>query len=150
MPALQSSYRGNEQAVGRSPRISIVSSDRVGKETNQVNRQLTSVTRLAATALLVGIAVMACGKPNDAAGGQPAVSTPAAQQSHADQAAATLAPTPISALTDSAAAATSPASAATAADAAAGDPLDAQLSNLDNLFNGVNGSLSGSDASGGE
>jgi hypothetical protein len=150
MPALQSSYRDTERIVGGRPRISIVSSDRVGKETNQVNRQLTSVTRLAATALLVGLVAVACGQPGDATTGQPAVSTPAAQQSQADQAAATLAPTPISALTDSAAAATSPASAATAAGAAAGDPLDAQLSNLDSLLNGINGSLSGSDTSGGE
>ena len=150
MPALQSSYRGTEQVVDHGPRISIVSSDRVGKETNHVNRQPTSVTRLAATALLVGVAVMACGQPNDATGGRPAGPTPTVQQSQADQAAATPAPTPISALTDSAAAATSPASAATAAGAAAGDPLDAQLSNLNILLNGVNGSLSGSDASGGE
>jgi hypothetical protein len=137
-----------------------------------VNRQLSSGTRLAATALLVGFAVAACGKPNDAAAGRPAGSTPAAQQSQADQAAATLAPTPSSLATDSApsaaatdsataaaspapaataaAAAVPPAPAATAAEAATADPLDAQLSNLDSLLNGVNGSLSGSDASGGE
>ncbi len=115
-----------------------------------MNRRLTSVTRLAATALLVGIAVMACGKPNDAAGGRPAGPTPTVQQSQADPAAATLAPTPISTATYSDAAAASPASAATAAGAGAGDPLDAQLSNLDNLLNGINESLSGSDTSGGE
>jgi hypothetical protein len=138
MPALQSSYRGTEQVVDHGPRISIVNSDRVGKEINHVNRQLSSVTRLAAVALLFGIAVVACGKPNDAAGGQPAGPTPTVQQSQADQAPATLAPTPTSAPTDSAAA------------AATADPLDAQLSNLDTLLNGVNGSLSGSDASGGE
>ena len=138
MPALQSSYRGTEQVVDHGPRISIVSSDRVGKETNHVNRQLSSVTRLAAVALLFGIAVVACGKPNDAAGGQPAGPTPTVQQPQADQAPATLAPTPTSAPTDSASA------------AATADPLDAQLSNLDTLLNGVNGSLSGSDASGGE
>jgi hypothetical protein len=107
-----------------------------------VNRRLTSVTRLAATALLVGIAVMACGKPNDATGGRPAGPTPTVQQSQADPAAATLAPTPIGAATDS--------PAATAAGAGASDPLDAQLSNLDNLLDGINGSLSGSDTSGGE
>jgi hypothetical protein len=138
--------------VGGSPRLSIVSSDRVGKETNHVNRRLTSVTRLAATALLVGIAVMACGKPNDAAGGRPAGPTPTVQQSQADPAAATLAPTPISAATESAAPSDAPTNspAATAAGAGASDPLDAQLSNLDNLLDGINGSLSGSDTSGGE
>lgn len=119
-----------------------------------MNRQLSSATRLAAIALLVGIAVVACGRPNGAADNQPASSRPATQQSQADTVAATLAPTPTdaptdsaapgSATTDSAAAAASPAPAATA------DPLDTQLSNLDSLLNGVNGSLSGSDASGGE
>lgn len=113
-----------------------------------MNRQLTSVTRFAATALLVGIAAMACGKPNSAAGDRPAGPTPTLQQSQVDQAAATLVPTPIDATTYSAAA--SPDAAATAADAAAGDPLDAQLSNLDNLLNGVKSSLSGSDTSGSE
>ena len=125
-----------------------------------MNRLPTSVGRLAAMALLVGIAVMACGEPNDAAGGRPAGSTPTAQQNPADQAAATLAPTPMDAATESAApsdaptispaSAASSAAATTAPGAAAGDPLDAQLSNLDNLLNGINGSLSGSDTSGGE
>ena len=117
-----------------------------------MNRQLTSVTRFAATALLVGIAAMACGKPNDAAGGRPAGPTPTVQQSQADPAAATLAPTPISAATDSPAptGAATDSPAATAAGAGASDPLDAQLSNLDNLLDGINGSLSGSDTSGGE
>jgi hypothetical protein len=102
-------------------------------------------------ALLVGIAVMACGKPNDAAGGQPAGSTPTAQQNPADHAAATLAPTPMDAATDSSAPSDAPTnSPAPAAGAGAVDPLDAQLSNLDNLLNGINGSLSGSDTSGGE
>jgi len=115
-----------------------------------VNRQPTSVTRLAATALLVGVAVMACGKPNDATGGRPAGPTPTVQQSQADQAAATPAPTSTSVATYSAAATVAPVSEATTAGAAAGDPLDAQLSNLDSLLNGINGSLSGSDTSGGE
>ncbi len=109
-----------------------------------MNRQLSSATRLAAIALLVGIAVVACGRPNGAADNQPASSTPAAQPSQADPVAATITPTPISASTDSAAAAGSPASAAPE------DSLNAQLSNVDTLINGVNGSLSGSDASGGE
>ena len=109
-----------------------------------MNRQLSSATRLAVIALLLGIAVVACGRPNGATNNQPTSSTPAAQQSQADPAAATLAPTPTYAPTDSTAAAASPAAAATA------DPLDSQLSNLDSLVNDVNGSLSGSDASGGE
>jgi hypothetical protein len=146
--------------MGGRPRLAIVSSDRVGKETNHVNRQLSSGTRLAATALLVGIAVMACGKPSDSTTGQPAGPTPTVQQSQAGQAAATLAPSPMDATTESAAPSEAPtnsaapaassAAATTVAGATAGDPLDAQFSNLDNLLNGVNGSLSGSETSGGE
>ena len=119
-----------------------------------MNRQLSSATRLAAIVLLVGIAVVACGRPNGAADNQPASPTPAAQQSQADPVAATLAPTPTDAPTDSAApgdaATDSAAQAASPAAAATADPLDTQLSNLDSLLNGVNGSLSGSDTSGGE
>lgn len=118
-----------------------------------MNHQLSYATRLAAIVLLVGIAVVACGRPNGAADNQSASSTPAAQQSQADQAATNSAApgdattdsaAPGDAATDSAAQAASPAAAATA------DPLDTQLSNLDSLLNGVNGSLSGSDTSGGE
>ncbi|HEX7497079.1 MAG TPA: hypothetical protein VF344_01245 [Candidatus Limnocylindrales bacterium] len=119
-----------------------------------MNSQLSSVTRLAATALLVGLAVVACGRPNDAGGNQTADSTPVVQQSQADQAAASLVPTPMDAATDAPAPADAPTdSAAAAAPSAAtgtADPLDTQISNLENLLNGVNGSLSGSDTSGGE
>jgi hypothetical protein len=108
-----------------------------------VNHQLSYATRLAAIVLLVGIAVVACGRPNGAADNQSASSTPAAQQSQADPV-ETDSAAPGDAATDSAAQAASPAAAATA------DPLDTQLSNLDSLLNGVNGSLSGSDTSGGE
>lgn len=108
-----------------------------------MNHQLSSATRLAAIVLLVGIAVVACGRPNGAADNQPASPTPAAQQSQADPV-GTDSAAPGDAATDSAAQAASPAAAATA------DPLDTQLSNLDSLLNGVNGSLSGSDTSGGE
>jgi hypothetical protein len=130
-----------------------VNSDRVGKETNHVNRHLSSAGRLAATALLVGVAVVACGRPNGAAQTQP-TAAPTAQQSVADQPAATVQPTAADAATDTptpTAGATDPTGASSApAAVTTADPLDAQLSNLDNLLNGVNGSLSGSDASGGE
>lgn len=115
-----------------------------------MNRQFRRVTRLAATTLLVGVAVLACSKPTGTGSSQPAGSTLTALQSQTDQAAATLVLAPSDAATGSAAAAASPSAATTAAGAAAGDPLDTQLSNLDDLLNGVNGSLSGSDASAGE
>lgn len=116
--------------------------------------QLSSVTRFAATALLVGLAVVACGRPNEAGGNQTPDSTPVAQQSQADQATPTLAPTPTDAATSvpapSDAATDSAAAAAPSAAAGTADQLDTQISNLENLLNGVNGSLSGSDTSGGE
>jgi hypothetical protein len=118
-----------------------------------VNRQLNSVTRLAATALLLGTVGLACARPNDATGGQPAGPTSTTQQSPADQPTATLAPAPQDTATDAAAptvAATDSPAAVGTSGAAAADPLDSQFSNLDNLLNGVNGSLSGSDTSGGE
>jgi type IV secretory pathway VirB10-like protein len=126
----------------------------VGKETNHVRHQLSSVSRLAATALLVGVAVLACGRPNGATGNPAAASTPAAQHTQADQTVPTIAPTPIdeatAAPTPSDAAASSVAPAASSGAAVTPDPLDTQISNLDSLLNGVNGSLSGSDNSGGE
>jgi hypothetical protein len=97
--------------------------------------------------LLVGIAVVACGRPNGTAEDQPASSTPTAQQSQADQG-ATDSAAPSSATTDSAA--RDDAATNSAAPAATADPLDTQLSNIDSLLNGVNGSLSGNDTSGGE
>ena len=152
--ALQSPYRGRQQVVGGGVRLSLVSSDRVGKETNHVKYQLSSVTKLAAAALLVSLSVVACGRPNDAGGNTAADSTPVAQQSQADPGAATLAPTPIDAATSAPAPSGAPTDSAAAAapSGAAGtaDPLDTQISNLENLLNGVNGSLSGSDTSGGE
>jgi len=140
--------------VGGGVRLSLVSSDRVGKETNHVKYQLSSVTKLAAAALLVSLSVVACGRPSDAGGNQAADSTPVAQQSQADPGAATLAPTPNDAATSvpapSGAPTDSAAAAAPSGAARAADPLDTQISNLENLLNGVNGSLSGSDTSGGE
>lgn len=35
IPGLQWAYRGTEQVAGRGPRLSFVSSDRVGKETTR-------------------------------------------------------------------------------------------------------------------
>ena len=122
------------------------------REINQVHRQASSVTRLAAVALLVGIAVIGCAKHDGAA--TPAGSTPAAVSSQVDQ----TTPAPVQVVSDSAtptdSAVPSPSSDAgtSAAPAATPDPLVNEINSLNNLINGVNGSLSGGDAgtSGGE
>ena len=121
-----------------------------------MNRQVISITRLAATALLVGIAVVGCAKQGSGAG-QPTGSTPAALASQVAPTAPTLAPTPVGVATDPAA--TRPgrdrrtaAPVGTTTPNATADPLDGSFSDLGNLLNGINSSLSGADAgaSGGE
>jgi hypothetical protein len=124
------------------------------KETSHVNRQVISITRLAATALLVGIAVVGCAKQGSGAG-QPTGSTPAALASQVAPVASTLAPTPVGVATESPAA-TDTAATDTAAPVGTttpngtADPLDGSFSDLGNLLNGINSSLSGAGASGGE
>jgi len=125
----------------------------VGKETNHVKHQLSSIGRLAATALLVGVAVVACGRSNGATEAQTAATAPAVQQTQAGQTTPTIAPTPIDEATSAPTQGDTTSSVAPAASSGAAvtpDPLDTQISNLDSLLNGVNGSLSGSDNSGGE
>ena len=123
--------------------------DEHGREINQVHRQASSVTRLAAVALLVGIAVIGCAKHDGAA--TPAGSTPLVQASQVDQ--TTPAPTPAASDT---AAPTDSASPSPSSDAGAPattpDPLVNEINTLNNLINGINSSLSGGDAgtSGGE
>src|ERR1035437_1094299 len=126
---LQSPYERPERFGSGRPSICIDNSHRVGKGDRQVHRQVSSVPRLAAAALLVGLAVVGCARHGGSGTAQPADQSTvpaAAQPSEVAQSAPTLAPTP--------------------APTATPDPLDGQLSNLDNLLNGINGSLSGSDA----
>jgi hypothetical protein len=122
------------------------------RETTQVDRHSSSVTRLAAVALLVGVAVVGCARHNGAE--TTAAPTPAAQSSQVVQIASTPEPTAtdIPALTDSASPGDSADPNATAAAPATPDPLDSELSNLNTLINGVNSSVSSGDAgtSGGE
>jgi hypothetical protein len=127
------------------------------KETTHVNRQVISITRLAVTALLVGIAVVGCAKQGSGAG-HPTGSMPTAPASQVAPTAPTLAPTPVGVATESPAATASPPATDTAAPVgttspnATTDPLDGSFSDLGNLLNGINSSLSGADAgaSGGE
>jgi hypothetical protein len=139
---------------GRPASIPTVTSDRAGKETNQVNRQVKSVAVFMAAALLFGAAVTGCARPGGATTA-PASSAAATQAAQTDPIAnATPIPTPVATAvvptpTGAAdAAATAPANAA----APTTDPLDGTFSSLDQLLSGVNGALPGSDAgiSGGE
>jgi hypothetical protein len=117
-----------------------------------VNRPIGSVARLAATALLVGIAAVGCAR-HDGSGTAQASSPPAAQPSGAVATAPANAPTPVATVADSpvasgsAATSQSPAPVPTGAPAATPDPLDSQLTDINNLLDGVNGWLSGADAS---
>ena len=115
-----------------------------------MNREVNSIVRLAAVALLVGVAAIGCAGQRGAGASQPA-QTPATQQSQAAAATPTLTPTPAAQTTSPTPAQTvSPTPTATAratsSSAATPDPLDGQLSNIQNLLNGMNSSLSGSDA----
>lgn len=154
-PTLQSPYLRPEHLEGVRASISGAAPDERDRheETNRVKRPTGPIARLAATALLVGIAAVGCAGHDGPghAGSIPAQPSPAV-------AAPANASTPIVTVTDTpatsgpAAAGQSPASGLTNAPAATPDPLDGQLSDINNLINGVNGSLSGADAgtSGGE
>lgn len=124
-----------------------------------MNRQASTVTVLAAAAMLFGAAVVGCARHEGGATTAPAASIQAAQATQAEATA-----TPAATIVDATPGATDSAPSPQPTDAAVPtapsgvtaaatpDPLDGQLANIDQLINGVNGSLSGSDAgtSGGE
>lgn len=134
-----------------------------------MDRQVSSVARLATAALIVGMVVTACaghGGAQATAGSTPA---PATQAGQVDQAAAAASSpsaaaaagsaTPASSViagqssgAASSGAASSGSATTSGAPKATPDPLTGQISNLNNILNGINSSLSGSDAgtSGGE
>jgi hypothetical protein len=107
----------------------------------QLNRQVSLTTRLAATALLVGVAVIGCGHGN---AGSTQTATPAAQSSQIDQAGPSVSPDASASASDSAvpSAAINP--------AATPDPLDSPLNSVNQLLNGINSSLQDSGSGGGE
>jgi pyruvate/2-oxoglutarate dehydrogenase complex dihydrolipoamide acyltransferase (E2) component len=119
-----------------------------------VNRPARYVIKLGATALLVGAVAVGCaGHDRGAANGHTS-SSPAATAAQTDAAEA-LPPAPVTTVAeatpapaDSPAPGDSTASTGPAnAPGATADPLDTNLSDLDQLLNGVNSALSGSDAS---
>ena len=115
---------------------------------HQVDFQPRCIARVVAVTLLVGLATAGCARSSGSGVGNPAASTPAAQSSQAN--ASTSTGTATAGPTQTANPTT--AAVATKAAAATTDPLDDQLSNIDNLLNGVDSSISGgaTGASGGE
>ncbi len=103
-----------------------------------------SVTKLATAALLFGAVAIGCAGHNG--GAAQSTGTPAVQQSQVAGTAPTLEPITSDAPSDSpeSSAATDP--GATAAPGSTTDPIDTELSQIENQLNGVNGSLSGADA----
>lgn len=135
------------------------------QETTQVDRQLSSFTRLATVALLVGVAAIGCGNRGGATPAASTGSTPVPQATIVDQPPTTLTPTPTDSATDAASA--GPSGSAGPSDSAAPsrsigpsaansepttDPVTTDITNLNNIINGIGGSVSGGDAgtSGGE
>jgi hypothetical protein len=114
------------------------------KETSQVHRQVSSLPRLATMVLLVGIVAGGCAKQAGTVPVQAAGSTPAAQSSPVVAVAPTLVST--DAPSDSAAPSQTAGASAPAAPNATPDPLDSPFSELNNLLNGIDSSLSGADA----
>lgn len=114
-------------------------------------RQVRSAARLAAALLLVGLAATACGRPGAEASGQPAgrasgaESSPVATATPAASAALTQLPT----TTPDASGSPAPSAGVpgkSAAPAATTDPIDTDLQLIDQILNGMGGSLSGADA----
>lgn len=109
-------------------------------------------------AFLVGVAAVGCAKHDGAGASEPAATSAVTQASDLGAATPALAPTQASNATapdpapPNASGAEATTQTPTTAPVATADPLDGQFSSLDNLMNGINGSLSSSDGgtSGGE
>ena len=110
-----------------------------------MKRPVSTATRLAATALLVGLAAVACSGRGNAAGNQAGTTpaTPVVTTTPEASPTLTVVPTDTAVPSDSPAGIDAPATP---------DPLDSDLSGIQNLLNGVNDQLSGNDpgSAGGE
>lgn len=116
-------------------------------EGNKLNGQVGSAARAVVAALLVGMVAIGCAGHNGGATGGSPDSTPAAQATRTDSA-ATATPRQADTAVDAtpSPADASPSVGTTGAPPATADPLDASFSNLDQLVNGINNSISNSDA----
>ena len=113
-----------------------------------MNRQVSLTTRLAATALLVGVAAVGCsGRGGHTATTQPVAPTPTAQPSLVDQASPSISAVPSASDTDTS---VPSASAVAVNQVASPDPLDSPFNDLNQLINGINGSLQDAGSGGGE
>lgn len=122
-----------------------------------MNRPVSYVIKLGAAALLVGAIAVGCAGHDRGAAAGPTGSSPAAAALQT-AAAEALQPTPSPTAVDATALSNSPTDSSTAtgtpsapgtqsAPGATTDPLDATFSDIDQLLSGVNGALSGNDAS---
>lgn len=120
-----------------------------------MNRPASYVIKLGATVLLFGAVAVGCTGHDRGAASGPTSSSPAATALQTDAAEA-LQPTPSPTAVDATAPSHSPTDSPTdsptatrtpSAPGATADPLDTTFSDLDQLLSGVNGALSGSDAS---
>lgn len=104
-----------------------------------MKRPVSTATRLAATALLVGLAAVACSGRGNAAENQAGTTpaTPVVTTTPEASPTLTVAPTDTAVPSDSPAGIDAPATP---------DPLDSDLSGIQNLLNGVNDQLSGNDS----
>jgi hypothetical protein len=109
-----------------------------------VSVKAISVTKLATAALLFGAIAMGCAGHNG--GAAPSPGTPAVQQSQVAGTAPTLEPITSDAPSDSPESSATTDPGVTAAPGSTTDPIDTDLSQIENQLNGVNGSLSGADA----
>jgi hypothetical protein len=112
-----------------------------------LNRQVSLTTRLAATALLVGVAAVGCSGHGSPASSLAAGSNPTPQSSQVDQAGASISPSPSGSAADSA---TPSASDVAINPVATPDPIDSPLNSVNQLLNGINSSLQDSGSGGGE
>lgn len=115
-----------------------------------MNRQSRSATRLATALVILGMVAVACGRQGAPQGAPSASQAPAAAASGGDAAAATDSPATI---VDASETPGSPAASDSAAPGAtysppsiANDPVTGEMQTIDQLINGINGSLSGSNS----
>ena len=110
-----------------------------------MNRHTSSAARLVGTLLIVGIVAVACGRQGASQGAQTSAPVPT---SAASAVAPTPTPVPTVATSDAPASPNASDSATPAASysppAAADDPVTGEIQSIDQLLNGLNGSLSGS------
>jgi hypothetical protein len=145
-PALHGAYLGREHSEVRRRHDLLVSSTESDKETNHVNRQASSVVRLASALLIAGIVAVACGRSS---GGQGALQSGTDPAAAASPVAASLNPAPSAVtpedLTAPGASDSTAPGASYAPPATANDPVTGEIQSIDQLLKSIDGSLSGAD-----